>query len=132
MVNQSRDDVREYPRLQREVRVELQTLSYPLPTGPGEVTTSKDISAAGICCVSDTAFEPGTLLTAEIHLPGWQRHKTSLSVRLDPKAMTRPLSVVAEVVWTRALEDSHGFEIGIKFQNVAEDDLHAIRRVLDR
>lgn len=130
MNNDDPDDIREFPRLPKEVKVELKELTYPLPTGPGEVVRSKDISPAGICCISGALFEPGTLLTANIHLIGWQRHRKGLAVRLDDSALVRPLSVVAEVVWSREAGEGRGYEIGIKFRDVAPDDYQAILKAL--
>lgn len=132
MSRDDQDDIRAFPRLPKQVKVELKELAYPMPTGPGEEARSKDISPAGICCISSTPFEPGTLLTATIHLIGWQRHKKGLAARLDGSALTKPLSVVAEVVWSRKASDGTGHETGIKFRDIADDDYQAIRKVFSR
>ena len=123
-------DFRQFPRLPKEVKVEISELTYPLPTGPGVTAQSKDISAAGFRCISETLFPPGTLLTANIHLAGWQRHKRGLSVLLDDSALAKPLSVIAEVVWTREIGDGTGNEIGIKFRDITPDDFQAIQKAL--
>lgn len=126
----NQDDFRQFPRLPKEVRVEVNELTYPLPTEPGEIVQSKDISAVGVRFISATSFKPGTILTVNIHLAGWQRHKKNLSVLLDDTALTKPLSVIAEVVWSKKGDNSSGNEIGIKFKDITEDDFQAIEKAL--
>ncbi|MEN8135513.1 MAG: PilZ domain-containing protein [Thermodesulfobacteriota bacterium] len=121
-------EFREFPRLPKEVEVEVRELAYPMPTEPGEIVQSKDISAVGICFISSTLFKPGAILTVNIHLAGWQRHKKNLSVLLDDAALSKPLSVIAEVVWSK--KGGKGNEIGIKFRDIADDDFQAIKSAL--
>lgn len=124
-------EFRQFPRLPKEVVVEVNELTYPLPAEPDEVVRSKDISAVGIRFVSSTLFKPGTILTVNIHLAGWQRHKKNLSVLLDDTALTKPLSVIAEVVWSKKSHIKSGNEIGIKFRDIADDDFQAIKKALN-
>ena len=128
MSQKNQGEFRQFPRLPKEVQVEVSELTYPLPTEPGEVVQSKDISAVGICFISFTLFKPGTILTVNIYLAGWQRHKKNLSVLLDDAALTRPLSVIAEVVWSK--KSGKGNEIGIKFRDITDDDFQAIKKAL--
>lgn len=128
MSQNNHSDFREFPRLPKEVRVEVSELTYPLSTRPGEVVKTKDISAVGIRFTSATHFQPGAVLAVKIHLAGWQRHKKNLSVLLDDAALTQPLSVIAEVVWSR--ENGDDSEIGIKFRDIAADDSQAIKKSL--
>lgn len=130
MSQKNQNEFREFPRLPKEVAVEVSELTYPMPTEPGEVVKSVDISALGIRFISVTPFKPGTILTVNIHLAGWQRHKKNLSVLLDDGALTKPLSVIAEVIWSKKGVENKGNEIGIKFRDIAEDDFQAIKRAL--
>ena len=130
MSKKNQDEFRQFPRLPKEVQVEVSELTYPLPTEPGEVVQSKDLSAVGICFISSTLFKPGTILTVNIHLAGWQRHKKNLSVLLDDAALTRPLLVIGEVVWSKKGGQGQGNEIGIKFRDIADDDFQAIEKAL--
>jgi hypothetical protein len=131
MSKKNQKEFREFPRLPKEVTVEVSELTYPLPTEPGEIVQSKDISAVGIRFISSTLFKPGTILTVNIHLAGWQRHKKNLSVLLDDANLTKPLSVIAEVVWSKKVGKGKGNDIGIKFRDIAEDDFQAIKSALD-
>ena len=130
MSQKNQGEFRQFPRLPKEVQVEVSELTYPLPTEPGEVVQSKDISAVGICFISSTLFKPGTILKVNIHLAGWQRHKKNLSVLLDDAALTKPLSVIAEVVWSKKSGTGKGNEIGIKFRDITDDDFQAIKKAL--
>ncbi len=128
MSQKNQSEIRQFPRFPKEVTVEVSELAYPLPTEPGEIVQSKDISAIGIRFISSTLFKPGTILTVNIHLAGWQRHKKNLSVLLDDAALTKPLSVIAEVVWSK--KGGKGNDIGIKFRDIADDDFQAIKSAL--
>jgi hypothetical protein len=130
-VNQNNQErFRQFPRFPKDVRVEVTELTYPLATAPGEMVRSKDISAVGICFFSATIFPPGTILTVNIHLAGWQRHKKNLAVLLDDAALGQPLSVIAEVVWSKKGAPAEENEIGIKFRDIAADDFQALKKIL--
>ena len=91
MSKKNQNEFREFPRLPKEVAVEVSELTYPMPTERGEVVKSVDISALGIRFISATPFKPGAVLTVNIHLAGWQRHKKNLSVLLDDANLKVPI-----------------------------------------
>lgn len=120
---------RQFPRLPKEVAVEVSELSYPLPTSAQEIAVSKDISPKGLCFRAAGLFRPGTLLTLKINLPGWQHHKRKPAVLLDDGKIDRPLNSLAEVVWCRDVGDG-GKDVGVKFVNIHEDDYQALVKML--
>ena len=120
------EDSRQFPRLPKEVKIEVNELTYPLPTEPGLIVQSKDISPVGVCFLSPTFYEKGTILTVNVHLPGWQRHKKNVSVLLDDEFLGKPLSVIAEVVWNKKGKKGVEHEVGIKFRDINDDDYQAI------
>jgi hypothetical protein len=124
------DDQRSNPRLDEEIAIHVQRLAYPLADGTGEAGKIKNISQDGICLMIPSAYAAGTLLGLKIHWPGWQRHKDGVAGRLDDAAATAPLTAVAEVVWCRNLPNGGGFEIGIRFRDIYEDDYKAFIRYL--
>ena len=126
----SEEESREFPRIPKEVSVEVNELTYPLPTEPGQVAKSKDISPVGVCFISSAFYKKGTILTVNIHLPGWQRHKKNLAVLLDDDELAKPLSVIAEVVWSKKGKKGEGSEVGIKFRDINEDDYQAMIKSL--
>lgn len=124
------EESREFPRLAKGVKVEVNELTYPLQSGPGEVVQTKDISPVGVCLQTPTLFKPGTILTVNIHLAGWQRHKKNLTVLLDDDALGKPLSVIAEVVWSKKGKKGENHEAGVKFRDINDDDYQAIIKTL--
>lgn len=124
------EESREFPRLPKEVKVEVNELTYPLSTQAGEIVTSKDISPVGVCFLSPTLYKPGAILTVNVYLAGWQRHKKNLAVLLDDGALAKPLSVIAEVVWSKKGKKGKDNEVGIKFRDITEDDFQAITMAL--
>ena len=129
-LKKSNEESRKFQRLSKEVEVELSELTYPLKKEATAVARIKDISPKGICISSATLFKPKTVVTATIHLAGWQRHKKNLSFMLDDAAIGKPLTVIAEVVWSKKEEQSAGYEIGVKFLDINEDDYQALKKFM--
>ena len=71
------------------------------------------------------------MLSLEIKLTGWQYHKKSVSSLLDPAKATAPLTAIAEVIWSRKLSGGRGYEVGVKFIDIYEDDYKALKKHLD-
>jgi hypothetical protein len=121
---------RAYPRIPKEVPIEIQKVEYPLADGAGEMGVGKDIADNGICFETRTEFEPETLLSLKISLPGWQHHKRNVTSILDDTAAAAPLTAIAEVVWSKKLSSGEGFNVGVKFLDVYEDDFNALKKYL--
>lgn len=126
----SDEDFRQFQRRLKEVTVEVSELKYPLKTEATEITRIKDISPKGICFSSSTLFKPKTILTATIHLSGWQRHKKNLSFMLDDTAIGKPLTVIAKVVWSKKEKGKKSYEVGLQFIDIHDDDYQALKKFL--
>jgi len=122
---------RKFPRIPREVPIKIKKLAYPLQEDTGEDGIGKNIGENGICFFTSTSYEPKTMLGLEIKLTGWQHHKKSVSTMLDPLATTAPLTAIAEVIWSKKLSGSRGYEVGVKFADIYEDDYKALKKHLD-
>ncbi len=132
MNNLSTDkEKRKFPRIPREVPINVKKLAYPLPEGPGERGAGKNIGENGICFSIPTSYEPKTMLSLEIKLTGWQHHKKNVSSILDHSKVKAPLTAIAEVVWSKKLSGSRGYELGVKFADIYEDDYKALKKHLD-
>jgi len=127
--NKSSQYHREFPRLPKEVSVEVGELSYPLSASTQEVAISKDISPRGVRFRCTSSYQAGTILTVKVNLLGWQRHKKNLAVILDDSEIGRPLSALAEVVWCRPGADDD-YEVGVKFVDISDDDYQALKKML--
>lgn len=130
MNKKTTDESRQFQRRLKEVTVEVSELKYPLEKEATEITNIKDISPTGICFSSAILFKPKTILTATIHLAGWQRHKKNLSFMLDDTAIGKPLTVIAEVVWSKKERKKKSYEIGLKFTDINDDDYQALKKFL--
>jgi hypothetical protein len=122
-------DKRKYPRIPKEIPVEVQILTYPLPDKSTETAHSKDISRMGLCFLSEVFHEPGNILSLKIGLQGLAGYKRPHS-RLVDLSEPEPLSVIGEVVWCHASNEGRAFEVGIRFVNVYEDDERALANYL--
>ncbi len=98
---QTEKEKRKFPRIPKEVSIEVGKLEYPLPEGTGETGIAKNITKDGICFTALSPYEPKTVLSLKIDLRGWQQHKKNISSIVDASTATAPLTAVAEVVWSK-------------------------------
>ena len=132
MNNLSTDkEKRKFARIPKEVSINIKKLTYPLPEGPGESGIGKNMGENGICFFTPTSYEPKTMLSIEIKLTGWQHHKKNVSSILDHSKAKAPLTAIAEVVWSKKLMGKSVYEVGVKFVDIYEDDLKALKKHLD-
>lgn len=122
-------DQRKYPRIPKEIKVEVQPLTYPLPKNSAATAQSKDISRAGLCFLSEKSYDPKSVLSLKINLEGLAGYKRPHSRLLD-LSEAQPLSVIGEVAWCRKSLDSPFHEVGIQFVNIYEDDERALSSYL--
>ncbi len=122
---------RKFPRIPKEVSINIKKLAYPLAEGPGESGTGKNMGENGICFSTQTSYEPRTMLSLEIKLTGWQHHKKNVSSILNHSKAKAPLTVIGEVVWSKKLMGRSGYEVGVIFVDIYEDDYKALKKHLD-
>lgn len=127
----SGNEKRKFARIPKEVPINVKKLTYPLPEGPGERGAGKNIGENGICFSTQTSYEPKTLLSLEIKLAGWLHHKKNISSILDHSKAKAPLTAIAEVIWLKKLSGSNGYEVGVQFVDIYEDDYKALKKHLD-
>lgn len=123
-------DNRLYPRIPNQAAIEVCRLTFPVKFTSEGIGRGRDISSGGICFIFPEAFEPGQVLALKIGLRGWESHKKPHSMFVDI-ASEKPFTAIAEVVWCRASETEMGFEVGIRFTGVDNDDWKALSRYLD-
>ncbi len=127
---ESDKDSRMFPRIPKDIPVEVSEISYPFSEKPGKRCSSKNISGGGICFVSSNPYKSRALLNLNIRIAGWQSYKKPFSLFVDLAAET-PLTVIGEVVWCKANSNDLTFDIGIKFLNIDQDDHRAFMSYLD-
>ena len=125
------EDRRNFPRISKETSIEVNELSYPLPREPGQNGLSRNIGAGGICFTTNASYNPGTVLSIKINLLGWQRYKNSFTKALDISSSREPLAGIGRVIWCQELEGEDGYDIGLEFVDIYEDDYKALMRYLE-
>ena len=90
---------RKYARIEIELPVK-----YNMEDKPGEPKSAKtlNISAEGLCLLSDEKLEAGKKVTIDLDL-------------VDNKPV---VNLKAQVVWSAQREDLHAFANGIKIENI--------------
>jgi len=124
------NEKRQFQRIPETVRIAVTKIVYPLTAESAVEAVGKNISAGGICFAVPRPYEPGDLLSLQIGLTGWQRHKQSYAAVIDDEVALAPLTAVAKVAWCRAASDTSSYEIGVIFENIYEDDFRALKKYL--
>ena len=120
---------RECTRVPKEIQIEIKKIEYPLSNESGENGTTKDIAQQGICFTAATKYEQGTMLSLNMKINGWHRHRKGLKAILSNELSEADLlTVIAEVVWVKDASDNVGYDIGVKFTNIYEDDIVALEK----
>ena len=126
-------DNRDFPRLPKEVSVTITKLEYPFSTEADESGVLKNIAKGGLCLAVANPYESGSRLSLKINLKGWRRYLKSVTAIVDDSAgtvATTPLTAIAEVVWMSPSPDG-GYEIGVKFLDIYEDEYNALKKYLE-
>ena len=102
-----------------------------MPEGVEAEAQAKDISKDGISFTTSMAYPAGAILALKIELTGWQRHRRSLASKLDERAAADPLTAIVKVVWCTPAATGDGFDIGVQFEDIYEDDYNALLKQLE-
>ena len=122
---------RRFPRVNQVIIIEVSPLVYPLPKDRGQEAMSKNIGQGGICFSLPEPHPPGTHLNLKIGIVGWHRHKKSFAETIYEDLAMKPLTAIAEVVWCQPLSGDSGYDIGVRFVNIYEDDYKALSKYLN-
>jgi len=124
-------DKRRFLRVPKETVVTVSRLEYPLTNATAEPATTKNMSGKGICFTAPTLYQPNTLLNLQIELRGWQQHLHNVASIVDAASLTKPLTAIAEVIWSRELPGTQECEVGVCFKDIYADDYHAFIKYLE-
>ncbi len=123
---------REHPRVERQASLLVTKLQYPMTNLEAKPALTKNLAENGLCFTADEPYEPGTILQLAIHLQGWQHYLNSIIAILDAGTASKPLTAIAEVVWTQQLQGEDKYDIGVRFKDIYEDDLRAFKKYLEK
>ena len=127
----SDQDQRRFIRIPKEADLTINKLEYPLNGTTVEAKT-KNLSSKGICFLTSTPYQVDSLLNLKIELQGWQNYLQSVSSIVDSRLLSKPLTAICQVVWTKKIADESGYEVGVRFQDIYEDDYQAFYKYLDK
>ncbi|MGB5685496.1 MAG: PilZ domain-containing protein [Candidatus Electrothrix sp.] len=124
---------RKSPRIDKQVKLSVGTLQYPMTNVDMKIGYTSNVSETGLCFTTDELFKNGTILQLVVELVGWQHYLRTTAAILDVETVSKPLTAVAEVVWSKKLTDNEEkYAVGILFKDIYEDDLQAFKKYLGR
>ncbi len=126
------EDKRKFPRIPKNVSMTVKRLEYPLSKTKTDPAITKDVAISGICFVTREEYEPGLLLSLDINLRGWQQYLQNVFSVIDAETITKPLTAIAEVVWSITLSGNQGYKVGVRFIDIYKDDFEALQKYLLR
>lgn len=123
------DDRRNFPRIPKNVSVEVDNLSYVPPERKSETGITKNISGSGMCLTVSAPYEPKTLLGLKFSMPIRENHKKVFS---DWNTSPRSLTTVGEVAWCVKRPGRSEYELGIEFKPRTFADAKRLYSILHR
>ncbi|WP_417916707.1 PilZ domain-containing protein [Candidatus Electronema sp. JC] len=123
---------RESPRVDRQAALMVTKLQYPMTNLEAKPAVTKNLAENGLCFTSEELYEPGSILQLSVDLKGWQHYLNNIMAILDAGTASRPLTAIAEVVWTQHLPEESQYDIGVRFKDIYEDDLRAFKKYLEK
>lgn len=124
-----RGEKRRFLRIGRNVPIEVNRLSYPVDESLARTGEGRDVSGGGMRFWVPVPYEPRARLTLKIAIPDFAGYRDG---GLDGDDAPAALSAVAEVVWCRMAEKGEGFDVGIRFVDIAAADYRALKRFLGK
>lgn len=108
-------DKRRFLRIGRNVPIEVNRLSYPVDDSTSQGGQGRDVSGGGMRFWVPVPYEPRARLMLSIGIPGGSS-----------------LSAVAEAVWCKRAEKGEGYDVGIRFVDMAAEDYRTLKRFIEK
>ena len=124
---------RKSSRIDKQVKLSVGRLQYPMTGMDMKIGYTGNVSETGLCFTTDELFKNGTVLQLVVELVGWQHYLRTTAAIIDEETASKPLTAVAEVVWSKKLTDNEEkYAVGVLFKDIYEDDLQAFKKYLER
>jgi len=114
---------REYTRLPRSFRVEIQKLAFPLHAHAAQVVQCVDISAGGLRLKCRDGFELGDKVQVRVFIPSLNKYHPGF-MKVFESDTDQSLQAIGEVV--RLDRGAGVWTLGIRFVDVDQDDWKAL------
>lgn len=122
-------DRREYFRIPKKFRVEVQEFVFPLKSQKRNQVESADISEGGLRVFCSTRFSEGQKVQVKVYITSFNKFHPGF-FKVFESDIGQYLQAVAEVAWVREKVPLVSYEIGLKFVDLYEDDWHALRKMI--
>ncbi len=120
-------------RVDKQVKLSISTLQYPMTNVDVKIGHTSNVSETGLCFTTNELFKNGAILQLVVELVGWQHYLRTTAAIIDVQTASKPLTAVAEVVWSKKLTDNEEkYAVGVQFKDIYEDDLQAFKKYLGR
>jgi len=128
---------RKFPRIDKQVKLSISRLQYPMNSAAMKTGYTSNVSETGLCFTTNELFKNGTILQLVVELMGWQHYLRTTAAIVDAESVAKPLTAVAEVVWSKKMSnEEERYAVGVQFKDIYEDDLQAfktyLRKMLDK
>lgn len=124
------EEKRSVIRIEKNVSMNVKELQYPLNGVQAKPAITKDLTSAGLCFITTEEYVPGALISIELDLKGWQNYLQSVFSIVNTEAVVKPLTAIAEVVWSTNITGEDGYKVGVRFHDIYEDDMFALQKYL--
>ncbi len=124
------DEKRKFFRIPKKISIEYSKLTFAPDPGGATEGVGKNLGRGGICITVSRPFESGTMLNLKLNIMGWGKYKKPFSKMVDISGDNH-LTAIGKVVWREKLTEEEGWDLGIQFVDIYEDDYRALMRYLD-
>jgi hypothetical protein len=121
---------RKSPRIDKQVKLSVSKLQYPMTNAVVKAAVTGNVSETGLCFTTDVLYKNGTMLHLVVEFRGWQHYLQNTTAIVDAYAASKPLTAVAEVIWSKKRSDDTSYIVGVLFKDIYEDDLRAFKKYL--
>ncbi len=127
---------RQYPRHIKELSVHIKNRAHKVAGRlkksdagrDSQTAVGKDISLGGLCFYSKIAYEPDTRLEMTIRILDFKNEAGYTPMHL--KTSSVPVRAEGQVIWNKAVGDGGGYEVGVEFTEIYEDDYKILQKNL--
>ncbi|MFW5731361.1 MAG: PilZ domain-containing protein [Desulfonatronovibrionaceae bacterium] len=122
-------DRREFVRVPRKFRVEVQDFVFPLAQQKPTRVECADISAGGLRIICSRRFAEEHKVQVKVFIPSFNKFHSGF-FKVFESDVGQYLQAVAEVAWVREAVPLTSYETGLRFVDVYEDDWLALRKMI--
>ncbi len=121
---------RQVTRLSRQFRMEISAFTFPLSDMRPVEVSGVDISTGGVAVQCAEEFGQGEQVQVKIQIPKLSKYHPGF-LKVYKHDLEQYITAVAKIAWSRSLEETGEFLMGLKFVDIYEDDLKALHKLIE-